>query len=375
MTSRVLILSASAGAGHMRAAEALEAAAREAYPDLYVENHDVLTLTNAVFRRLYAKTYLDLVNTAPHLLGMLYDWLDKPVKNDFGDRLRRLVQKVNLLKFEQLVRKGNWDLVISTHFLPVELIAHLRRRKKLNVPQVTVCTDFATHRLWVNQPCEQFFCATEEGAEYLGFFGVPRKSVEVTGIPIHPDFGRAKKRAALLEKHGLKGDRPIILQMCGGFGVGPVEAIYKSLLSVESPLEVIVVAGRNEELKRELQKIDRPKRHNAVVLGFTKEMHELMAMADLVVTKPGGLTTSEALACGLPLIVANPIPGQETRNSDFLLENGAGVKIDHPSQLGPKLTRILADKSRLKQMQEKAKKLGRPDAAFDVLKRSLEWIR
>jgi processive 1,2-diacylglycerol beta-glucosyltransferase len=306
---------------------------------------------------------------------MLYDWLDQPVKNDFGDRLRRQVQKLNLLKFEKLVRKGDWDLVISTHFLPVELIAHLRLAEKVRMPQVTVCTDFATHRLWVNQPCERYFCATEEGAEYLGFFGVPRETVEVTGIPVHPEFGRPVDRDAVLKKHGLPGDRQIILQMCGGFGVGPVEKIYKSILSVERPIAVVVVAGRNEQLKAELEAIERPDRHHVVILGFTKEMHELMAIADLVVTKPGGLTTSEALARGLPLVVANPIPGQETRNSDYLLENGAAVKIDHPSQLALKLARILSSGERLERMRASARQLGKPRAAFDVLDRSLKLIR
>ena len=376
MSARVLILSASAGAGHLRAAEALEVAAREAYPDLYVENHDVLAFTNGVFRRLYAKTYLDLVNAAPHLLGMLYDWLDQPIKpnRDLGERLRRLVQKLNLLKFEKLVRQGNWDLVINAHFLPAELIAHLRLGEKVNVPQVTVCTDFATHRLWVNQPCERYFCATEEGAEYLGFFGVPRETIDVTGIPIHPDFGREVDRNALLQKHGLTGDRPIVLQMCGGFGVGPVEEIYRSLLRVELPLEVVVIAGRNAELEAELETIERPDRHGVKVLGFTKEMHELMAIADVVVTKPGGLTTSEALARGLPLIIANPIPGQETRNSDFLLENGAAVKIDHPCQLSLKLARILSDKPRFERIRASARSLGKPRAAFDVLERALTLV-
>jgi processive 1,2-diacylglycerol beta-glucosyltransferase len=371
MARRVLILSASAGAGHLRAAEALEVAAGEAFPDIYVENHDVLALTNAVFRRLYAKTYLDLVNTAPHLLGMLYDWLDQPTENDFGERLRRRVQKLNLRKFEGLVRNGKWDLVISTHFLPVELISQLRTDGKLSVPQVTVCTDFATHRLWVNQPCERYFCATEEGAEYLEFFGVPANTIGVTGIPIHPDFSRTHDKETLRRQHHLSGNRPVVLQMCGGFGVGPVAKIFESLLSVETPLDVITIAGRNEELRQQLEALPRPDRHHVQVLGFTREMPELMAVADLLVTKPGGLTTSEALACGLPLVVANPIPGQETRNSDYLLENGAAVKIDHPSQLALKLSRLLADPNRFAAMKANANALGKPRAAFDVLEQSL----
>jgi processive 1,2-diacylglycerol beta-glucosyltransferase len=371
---RVLILSASAGAGHLRAAEALEVAARDAFPDLYVENHDVLALTNAVFRRLYAKTYLDLVNTAPHLLGMLYDWLDRPVENDFGERLRRRVQKLNLRKFEKLVCDGNWDLVISTHFLPVELISQLRTEGKLSVPQVTVCTDFATHRLWVNQPCERYFGATAEGAEYLEFFGVPARTIEVTGIPIHPEFSRPYDVEALRRKHHLSAQRPVVLQMCGGFGVGPVARIFESLLSVETPLDVIAIAGRNEELRRQLESLAHSDRHQVQVLGFTTEMPELMTLADLLVTKPGGLTTSEALACGLPLVVANPIPGQETRNSDYLLENGAAVKIDHPSQLALKVSRLLADRHRFAAMKANAKSLGKPRAAFEVLERSLEIL-
>jgi processive 1,2-diacylglycerol beta-glucosyltransferase len=237
-----------------------------------------------------------------------------------------------------------------------------------------VCTDFATHRLWANQPCERYFCATEEGAAYLGVFDVPRELIDVTGIPIHPDFSRQPSRIDVLNKHGLSAERPTILQMCGGFGVGPVEEIYRALLQSEKAINLIVVAGRNEKLKTELEAINRSSRHEVKILAFTKEMADWMAIADLVVSKPGGLTTSEALARGLPMLIANPIPGQETRNSDFLLENGAAVKIDHPCQLPIKLSRLFSDRSRLTAMQEAARRLGRPRAAFDVLERSLELI-
>src|SRR5262249_6490035 len=145
-----------------------------------------------------------------------------------SDRLRLALQKVNLGKFIRFLNEKPWDLGINTHFLPAEIIASLRRKRKFRAPQVTVTTDFETHRLWVDQPCERFFTATQEGALYLQHWGVPKEDTVVTGIPIHPDFSEPKSRSACLTRLGLTGDRPVILQMAGGFGVGPIEKIYQA---------------------------------------------------------------------------------------------------------------------------------------------------
>jgi processive 1,2-diacylglycerol beta-glucosyltransferase len=266
-------------------------------------------------------------------------------------------------------------LVINTHFLPAEIIAHLRKEERLSVPQVTATTDFETHRLWVNQPCDRYFTATEEGALYLNSWGVPASDIFPTGIPIHPVFSQPKDRAECLARHGLKGDRPIILQLAGGFGVGPIEKLFHAILEVELPLEIVVVAGRNEKLKTQLQKIKAHSKHHVKVLGFTDQIDELMAVADLVVSKPGGLTTSETLARGAAMVIVNPIPGQESRNSDFLLENGAAIKVNNIATLAYKLTTLLRDPERLKQLKANARHLGRPRAAFDVVNGALELIR
>src|SRR5262249_30977531 len=154
-------------------------------------------------------------------------------------------------------------------------------------------TDFETHRLWVNQPCDHYTAATAEGAAYLAHWGVPKEHISVTGIPIHPEFTKPHNRDQCLKAHKLSGDRPIVLQLAGGFGVVPIDKLYEGLLAIERPLEVVVVAGKNQAAKDELLKIDVPPRHRSTVLGFTDKMHELMAVADIVVSKPGGLTTSE----------------------------------------------------------------------------------
>jgi processive 1,2-diacylglycerol beta-glucosyltransferase len=372
---RILVLSASVGAGHLRAAQAVELALREVVPQATVRNLDVLELTNSLFRRLYGRAYLDLVNRAPHVLGYFYDMLDRPRRpNSKRDRLRLALEKLNLRHFTRLLHEEPWDLVINTHFLPAEIIAAQRRKHKLTLPQVTATTDFETHRLWVNQPCDHYFTATEEGARNLQAWGVPPEQTTVTGIPIHPVFARAKDPAACRAKLGLGGDRPVVLQLAGGFGVGPIEKLYQALLAVERPLDLVVVAGRNEKLKAELEAIPTGPKHRVRILGFTDQIDEWMAAADLVVSKPGGLTTSEALARGAVMVVVNPIPGQESRNSDYLLENGAAIKGNNVATLAYKVDALLADQKRLAQLKANVTRLARPRAAYDVVTRSLALI-
>ena len=373
MPTRLLVLSASVGAVHLRAAQADELALRELAPDAEVRNLDVLTLTNAAFRKVYGQAYLDLVNKAPHVLGYFYDLMDKPRGPDSKrDRLRLALEKLNLGKFCDLLECSRWDAVVNTHFLPAEIIASLRRAGSLDVPQMTVTTDFETHRLWVNQPTDLYTTATEEGAAYLAHWGVPPRDATATGIPIHPVFSKPKDRADCLRKHGLKGDRPVVLQLAGGFGVGPIEQLYRSVLTVETKLEVVVVAGKNEAARRQLQVVTVPPRHRAKVIGFTTEIDELMAAADVVVSKPGGLTTSEVLARGAAMVIVNPIPGQESRNSDFLLENGAAIKVNNAATLPLKLSRLLSDPTRLEAIKTNARRVARPQAAYDVARLALE---
>lgn len=374
---RILVLSASVGAGHLRAAQAVELALRETYPDATVRNIDVLDLTNSAFRRIYGKSYLELVNRAPHLLGHLYDMLDQPSRSgkNRGDRIRLALEKLNLRKFLRLLRDEPWDLAINTHFLPAEIIASLRKKGEIDLPQVTVTTDFETHRLWVNQPCDHYFTATDEGALYLQHFGIPAGDITTTGIPIHPNFLRRPDRATCLAKHGLAGDRPIVLQLAGGFGVGPIENLYRAVLDVQQPVQVVAVAGKNEELKHKLAEIAVPDRHRAKVMGFTSEIDELMAVADIVVSKPGGLTTSEVLARGSAMAIVNPIPGQETRNADYLLESGAAIKANQPCTLTSKLTHLLKNPERLAAMKANAARIGKPNAAFDVAAKAMQFAR
>jgi processive 1,2-diacylglycerol beta-glucosyltransferase len=377
MAAKILVLSASVGAGHLRAAQAVELALRETAPGgTELRNVDVLSLTNSTFRKIYGEAYLDVVNKAPHVLGFFYDLMDRPRKpKSARDQFALALKNLNLKKFCALVECEKWDVVVNTHFLPPEIIRDLKKRGKLNVPQVTVVTDFDVHGMWVNDPLDRYCCATNEAAAYLETLGVAKSRITVTGIPVHPVFSKPRDRDEALKAHGLKGDRPVVLQLSGGFGVGPIEKLFRSILSIETPLEVVVVAGRNEKVKAQLQKLSVPSRHRAKVMGFTDKIDELMAAADVVVTKPGGLTSSEVLARGAAMAIVNPIPGQESRNSDYLLENGAAIKINNSATLPYKLGELLADSRRLETLKRNAKKISKPQAAFDVARIALSHVR
>lgn len=373
MQRRILVLSISVGAGHIRAAEAVELAARELDPAAHVVHLDVLKLTNAMFRRLYGESYLDLVNKMPHALGYFYDLMDQQPSSKHSDRLRRALERFNMTKFLKVLTREPWDVVVNTHFLPAELIAMLKQRGEFSAPQLTVVTDFEAHRLWANEPCEHYFTASQEASIALHHWGVPESSISITGIPIHPVFSKPKDRQECCRKHGIVADRPVVLQLAGGFGVGPIEQIYCTILGIEQPLEVVVVSGRNEELKTRLERCPVPERHRAKVFGFTTDMDELLCAADIVVSKPGGLTTSEILARGAALAIINPIPGQESRNSDFLLEAGAATKANSTWTLGYKLRSLLENPERLRKIKENARRLSHPRAAYDVAQRAIEF--
>ena len=375
MLGRVLVLSASAGAGHLRAAEAVEKAIRARGLATDVQHLDVLRYTNKVFRHFYSKAYIDLVNKAPEVLGWLYDYLDDPAKND---PVRMAFDRLNANPFIRYLRRYQPDVAICTHFLPSGIISSLKDEGKVKVLNSVVVTDFDVHAMWLCRHAEQYFVALEETKVHLKALGVADPLITVSGIPIDPVFAVAKDRRAMRRKHGLEEDRFTILVSAGGFGVGPVGHMMQALARLQHSARVVAVCGRNEALKAELSEAIQtfPKRSavSFTLMGFTTEMDELMTAADLFVGKPGGLTTSEAMAKGLPMVVINPIPGQEERNSDHLLEEGVAIRCNNLPALAFKIDTLLDTPGKLARMAENARALGKPEAAFTIVDR-IEALR
>lgn len=369
----IIVMTAAAGAGHVVAARAIEQALRARLPNAEIELLEVLEWSNPFFRRLYAQGYLSLVNHAPTFMGILYEAMDRPNQR-FRDAVRTAFQNMNLHVVARHLRKRRPALIIHTHFLPAEMVAEMRRLRRLDCPHVTVTTDFETHRMWAQHPTERYYTATTEGKAYLCTWSVPPQNVMVTGIPLRAAFDAPLERAAARGLYELDAARPVVLMLCGGFGVGPTERFFEELLGLPAAVQVVVITGRNERLRRRLEARAARSGCDVRVVGFTERMHEWMAAADLLVSKPGGLTVSESLICGVPLVVVNPIPGQEARNSDYLLEHGAAIKVNNPRLLGYRVQELLRDPERLARLRAAALSLARPGAAGRIVDDALRLI-
>jgi processive 1,2-diacylglycerol beta-glucosyltransferase len=377
MPKRILLLSASAGAGHVRAAQAIEKAFKvigeETGVAREVHHLDILNYTNKVFRHLYSKAYIDLVNKFPEVPGWVYDKLDKPWKNE---RRRLALDKLNTRPLVKLLRDYQPDLIVSTHFLPAEIVSWLKAKERLASRQVIIVTDFDVHAMWLVHHYERYFVALDEARVYLEVLGIPANKITVSGIPIDPVFALQKDKQTMRAKHGLAPDRVTILLSAGGFGVGSVEALVAALMPLQHRAQVVAICGRNEDLKKRLTRLAARAKPDATVVvkpfGYTQEMDELMTASDLVLGKPGGLTTCEALAKGLVFVIVNPIPGQEERNSDHLLERAVAIRCNNLPVLSYKLDRLLADPDRFASMQANAKRMGRPNAAKEIVEQLIQ---
>lgn len=369
MFNKVLVLSASAGAGHLRAAQALEKALLAANAAREVRNLDTLEYTTKIFQHLYAKAYIDVVNKLPELPGFFYDRLDKPWKNE---RRRLALDKLNTRPFVKLLREYQPDMIVCTHFLPAEIVSWLKAKERIASRQAIVVTDFDAHAMWLCHHYEQYFVALDETRAYLEALSIPAHKITVSGIPIDPVFAEPKDKHAMRAKHGLLPDRTTILVSAGGFGVGAIDQLITELLKLQHPAQIIAVCGRNQELKKRLEIIKSTTQVSLKPIGYTTEMDEFMTASDIVLGKPGGLTTSEALAKGLVFVVVNPIPGQEERNSDHLLEAGAAIRCNNLPVMSYKLDKLLDDPARFARMQKNAQKLGRPNAAQEIVQKLLE---
>jgi processive 1,2-diacylglycerol beta-glucosyltransferase len=366
---RILVLSASVGAGHVRAAEAVELALQRYGEQATVANYDVLAFMAPAFRKVYRDGYFGMVKNAPRVLGWLYEATDKPFH---PDRIRQKIEQAGATELLHKIREFNPDVVVCTHFLPTAMLDRERRKGRVEARIVTVVTDFEVHGMWLAAPSDHYFVATDEAEAHLQALGIAPSAITVSGIPTHPLFNQKKDRLEMRRKHGWREDLPAILVSAGGFGAGNAERMVESLIEAKLAAQIIAVCGKSAPLKAAIDQIAAGRNTQDLpvlkAVGFTTEMDELMTAADLMIGKPGGLTTSESLVKGLGWVVVNPIPGQEEKNAIYLMEQGIGVWSDNQHTLGFKVRSVLEQPGRLAEMRKNALRVARPDAG-DVVAR------
>ena len=367
--AKIAILSVSAGAGHVRAAQALQAAAEKYYPGVETVHIDLMELVPKLFKTIYADTYIKVVERHPAFWGYLYAKSDREKVDSALSKLRIAIERLNTQKLKKLLAEINPDHVVCTHFLPAQLLSRKIGKGSFIKPVWVQVTDFDVHALWIQPHITGYFAASEEVAWRMVERGIPADHIRVTGIPIMPVFGEQYDRATCAAEFGLDPSKTTLLMMSGGAGVGGLEVLAERLLQLPGDFQLVALAGKNQNLLAELQTVAAKYPDRLFPMGFTRVIERIMAASDLAITKPGGLTTSECLAVGLPMIVVSPIPGQEERNADYLLENGAAMKACDAGALAWRVDRLLQEPQRMVAMRVNALKLGKPDAARDVLSR------
>ncbi len=355
-----LIFSASVGAGHDQVAKALQEEILHRHPLARVAIVDTLSYISPVLNRVVLEGYLNMVRYTPKAYGRLY----RTTEADSGPDLAALPNRLLARALSHVIREYNPQSIICTHAFSSGLIGTLKRRNRINHHLTTVITDFTVHSYWVHEGNDIYCIAHEDLAFMMQELSVPPQLVQSTGIPIMRRFRQPLDRQVARQELGL-ADLPTVLVMGGSLGLGNIAEIVKQLDALSQGVQILVVAGRNEILRGELEH-HRWQCH-CRVYGFVDCIQQLMAAADLVLTKPGGVTAAEALSQSKPIVVISPIPGQEDRNSNFLTEQGAAIRLFDDRHAGVKIAQLLRDQQRLGVLSQMAGRLARPQAAERVI--------
>ena len=372
---KILIFYASYGGGHINAAKSINEYLKNNYKSIDVELIDCMKYVNKTIEKMTTKAYNGMAKKVPWAWGRIYSDSQKGPLAHITSRSNKILA-IKLLK---LLREKNPDLIISTHPFGSQMCSYLKRKKKISAKIATIMTDFAPHDQWLvgSDFTDYYFVAHDKMKKYLIKKGISKQKVFATGIPLSSRFLQPHDKEKILKELNLKPEKKTILFFGGGeFGLGKTRTveIFESFVSYCTDMQIIAIAGKNEKMKTAFEKIVSKynRKDSVIVFEYTSQVPEFMSVSDLVVTKPGGLTTSESLASNLPMIVINPIPGQEEENAEFLEKNGIAIWIKKDDNVIEILEDLFSHPDKLESMKENTKKLAKLHSTKDICNILLE---
>ena len=368
---KVLIFYASYGGGHLNAAKSIENCIKNNYKNIDVEMIDCMKYVNKTIEKITTAAYREMAKKMPWAWGRIYSDAQKGPLAHITSRSN----KIMAIKLLQLLRQKNPDLIISTHPFGSQMCSYLKRKNKITAKIATILTDFAPHDQWLvcHESTDYFFVAHDKMKDYLISKNVNKNSIYVTGIPISDRFQKKYDKNEILQEFNLSREKFTVLFFGGGeFGLGKTRTsqIFEDFVRETKihNIQIIAISGKNPKMKDSFEEIvtNNKAKENVVILEFTNKVPELMSISNIVVTKPGGLTTSESLASHLPMVVINPIPGQEEENAEFLESKGIAVWIKKNDNSEKIIENLLSDKEKLEEMKENTKILSKPNSTDDI---------
>ncbi len=368
---KILIFYASYGGGHLNAAKSIQECINKNYKNYETELIDCMKYVNKPIEIVTTAAYREMAKKLPWAWGKIYSDSQKGPLAHISSKSNQILA-IKLLK---LLREKQPDIIISTHPFGSQMCAYLKRKGKISAKIATIMTDFSPHDQWLvgHENTDYFFVAHDRMKEYLISKNIPSTKIFATGIPISSRFLQNYNRDKILQEFNLKENRKNILFFGGGeFGLGKAKTIeiFNTLVKQFDNIQVIAIAGKNEKMKLEFEKIvnDNNKQDSVKVLAFTNKVPELMSISDLVISKPGGLTTSESLASNLPMIIINPIPGQEEENAEFLESKGTGIWIRKNDSPYDVLKNVIDNTDKLNEMKKSTELLAKKHSTEDICK-------
>ena len=365
----ILIFYASYGGGHLNAAKSIQECLLKNYPNNSIELIDCMKYVNKTIEKITTVAYREAAKKAPWVWGRIYN---DSQKGPFA-HLSSRSNKILAIKLLKLLREKKPDLIISTHPFGSQMCSYLKRKNKITAKIATIMTDFAPHDQWLvgSDFTDYYFVANPKMKEYLIKKQISDKKIFVTGIPLSNRFLQKYNRQQILADYNLEEGKNNILFFGGGeFGLGKSKTfeIFEKLVSYCIDMQVIAIAGKNEKMKLKFEEI--VEKYHATkrvkVLAFTNQVPELMSISDLVFTKPGGMTTTESLASHLPMVIMNPIPGQEEENAQFLEEKGIGIWIKKDDDIFDILKNIFSDNKKLEEMKRNTIAFAHPNSTKNI---------
>lgn len=359
----ILLMYITKVSGHRQATVAIQQSLRQLDPDLQTPAINGFGYTYPLLEKVINKTYMSIIKRTPKVWDFLYDNPDV-VKN--SQSIKNFLHKTSHEKIGALLERYKPDTIVCTQAFPCGMVADYKRTFGLKVTLIGVLTDFSPHSYWLNEGVDYYVVPSLDVKERFIQKGVSPESIKVYGIPLHPKFSVRHDPKIVAEKLGLDPQTATVLVMGGGQGLGPIKKIVKSLIKVPMNFQVIVLAGVNKKILKSLRRHAGKSSKEILIFEFATNVDELMDLAALIVTKPGGMTTAECLAKGLPMVIVNPIPGQETRNADFLIKKGVGVRVYDPDEVGDEVEWLLKSPQQLAAMRQAAYENAKPNAALDI---------
>lgn len=359
----ILILSASTGGGHMRASKAIEGYMTQQNKDINVKIVDSLLYISPILNKTVTGGYVYLATKTPKLYGKLYDLTNKDHKlANFVTRLNNIFAN----KLLPLIDEFKPDIIITTHPFPTEMVSRLKSKKEINIPLICIMTDYAPHKAWINDKVDAYIVANDDMVTKMIAEGVDSRCIYPYGIPVDEVFFEEKEKQLVIEELGLDKDLPTILMMAGSFGVSNVFDVYENIIDIDFDFQIILVTGRNQKLYNNFEKVIGSSPKKTKLIYFTDEINNFMQASDIIITKPGGLTVTEALACNIPMAVFDAIPGQEEENAEFLLKHNMAVRISDGNSCRAAIVELLKDSEKLEGMKKACKSFGKNDSTKNI---------